>query len=412
MTVQLAWTWNSTNPAAPSGRLNSIPGTDNATPLASDTMHIPNGGGGGVEYRTTTAEALGQADQGKIISFSNAGSTAVTINTPTDPGWKCAVFNQGAGVTTFTPSGGTINGAANLALPSGQNGALWWDGINYLMSMISGGGSSVVIEANGTPTSNQALLNITGSGGVVITNPSGGIVNIALSSGGTGPNPATRRWAYGSSINSNMGGTAAGAWVGDSAGAAGSTLSFQAASGGTFDIPTSTFIQTSSASLASVQSNLASGGSGWTRVGKNMLWTCRAGISVITNIRLRIGVGATGTVATWIGTDALTAISYASFRFSTSASDTNFMCETSNGSAQTVTNSGIAAAANTLYTFQIQLNDATPNVVFSINASVVQTHTTHLPVSGAGISFLMAIKPQTNTSETMFVGWIYEEADN
>jgi hypothetical protein len=410
VSVQLAWLWNSLIPTAPSGRLNAKPNTDGATPVANDTMHIPNGGGGGVEYRTTTTEALGQADQGKIVSFSNASAIAVTVDTPTDTGWKCAVFVNGAGTATFTPSSGTINGASSLAVATGQNGVLWWDGTNYLIMLGGGAGTGLTIEVNGTPTSNQEVLNFTSSGGINVSNPSGGIVNIGGSGGGG--NPTSRRWAYGSTSTNNL--SSSNAWVGDGGGDNGGTIAYVLPTGSsTFNKPVTSMVTAGTTnSQAYVASNCAGSTSGWTAWGKNMLFTCLAGPGgVITSVRIRFGVGNTASVSTWISTDTITTVPYAAFRFSTNAGDTDWMCETGSGSAANVVSSGVAVAANTLYTLQIQFNDATPNVVFSINGTVVYTSTTDLPSSGA-LAWLIALQTLTGTTREAYASWIYEEADN
>jgi len=103
------------------------------------------------------------------------------------------------------------------------------------------------------------------------------------------------------------------------------------------------------------------------------------------------GTGLTTTTRVWVGiSDGTTnsgsgsdtpAGKFAMFRYSHNAGDTNWKCITSDGSTLTVTDSGVAADTNP-HTFEIQFNDSTPNVVFSIDGSVVQTITTHLPGNG------------------------------
>lgn len=402
-----------TTPAATSGRLNVVPQTDNGSPIQRFSFNIPNGGGGGVEYRTTTTESLGQADQGKVISFSNASAIAVGITTPTDPGWKVAVFITGTGAATFTPASGTINGAASLVMTSGQNCVIWWDGTNYVAALGGGPGTTLVLETNGTPNASQTTLNLIGGTGITLTDGGSGNITIAQSSGGAGPTPSTRRWAYGGPTTSGMT-TQAGAWCGgENAGSSGTTQSFEAAGAvGFFNQPVASYANVTSGSSAGLQSNWISSTSGWTVVGKNMLFQTRIALSAITSIRARIGVGAISSISNWISADSVTTIARASFRFSTGVPDTNWQCETCDGAATNVADSGIAVVAATLYTLQIKFNDATPNVVFSINGTVVYTSTSHLPASGTGLSFADIICPLTNSSKTLFVGWVYEEADN
>lgn len=131
-----------TIPAAISGRYNVTPQSDGAFPIDHFSYCFPNHGQ--VEARTTTTESVGQADQGRLIKFTNSAATAVTLATPVDPTFMCYVIVTGAGTCTFTPASGTINGAANVALTTTQDGVVFWDGTNWELLLMAGGGSSGV----------------------------------------------------------------------------------------------------------------------------------------------------------------------------------------------------------------------------------------------------------------------------
>lgn len=71
-----------------------------------------------------TSYALVTGDRGKVVTFSNAASIAVTINeagtTGFEAGWLTIVKNNGAGTVTITPTTSTIDGALTLVLYTGD----------------------------------------------------------------------------------------------------------------------------------------------------------------------------------------------------------------------------------------------------------------------------------------------------
>ena len=145
-----------------------------------------------------------------------------------------------------------------------------------------------------------------------------------------------------------------------------------------------------------------------------MLYVARvAPGAAITSVRIRCGVGYTAAISTWLGNDTLSSIKYAAFRFSTNAGDTDWMCETGNGTSVNVASSGVAVVASTMYTLQIKFNDSVPNVVFTINGAVVYTSTTDLPgTSGCAFAHLEGLATLTAATRALNVAWIYEESDN
>jgi len=265
----------------------------------------------------------------------------------------------------------------------------------------------IIIE-NATPAPDRLAI---GSSGQVLTVVSGLPAWAAGGGGGNSTNPTSRRWAYGVTSISAL--NVAASWVGDT-GVTNGGVSAVAAATGSFPnlpVPNTAITSSSTATRATLSSGLLAAASGWTLVGKNMLFVARIALSTLTSIRCRIGVGAT-TAAGWLAADSLSSTKYASFRFSTSASDVNWQCETSDGTSVTTTDSGVAAVASSLVTLGIQFNDSIPNVVFSINGTVVVTQTTHLPGTGVPLGYCAGIIPLTNVSETIYIPWIYEESDN
>jgi hypothetical protein len=69
----------------------------------------------------------------------------------------------------------------------------------------------------------------------------------------------------------------------------------------------------------------------------------------------------------------------AAFRFSTGASDTNFMACVKDNSTLNPVSTGITPAANTIYLFRIEWDGSEAR--FYINGSLVHTHTTNLPAA-------------------------------
>jgi len=74
--------------------------------------------------QTGTTYALVTGDRGKVVTFSNAASIAVSINqagtTGFEAGWLTIVKNIGDGTVTITPTTSTIDGALTLVLYTGD----------------------------------------------------------------------------------------------------------------------------------------------------------------------------------------------------------------------------------------------------------------------------------------------------
>ena len=75
--------------------------------------------------QTGTTYTIQASDAGKIITFNNAASIAVTLPDTLDVNFHCTIIQIGAGVPTVTPNTDTINGAGTGVAPAGQWKAMY-----------------------------------------------------------------------------------------------------------------------------------------------------------------------------------------------------------------------------------------------------------------------------------------------
>lgn len=116
--------------------------------LAQDRGTVP------VNAQTGTSYTFLSGDRGKLVTFTNASSVAVTLpqagaNFP--HGWHAVALNLGAGAVTITPTTSTVNGAASLSLAQGEAVEIVSDGANYkaVKSIATGSGSAPGGSAGG-----------------------------------------------------------------------------------------------------------------------------------------------------------------------------------------------------------------------------------------------------------------------
>lgn len=87
-----------------------------------------------VNAQTGTTYTVDTTDRGKLVTFTNGSSIAVTqpqAGTNFPAGWYTFFQNRGAGVVTITPTTSTVDGAASITLSQNQGLMLASDGTNY-----------------------------------------------------------------------------------------------------------------------------------------------------------------------------------------------------------------------------------------------------------------------------------------
>ena len=108
----------------------------------------------GINAQTGTSYTLQTSDGWQLVTFQNAGAVGVSL--PTSLGnFYCSVWNLGSGTVTLTPTSGTINGSATLALAASSgallfsNGSLW----GAVVALPAGSGSGTLPYPDNPPSS-------------------------------------------------------------------------------------------------------------------------------------------------------------------------------------------------------------------------------------------------------------------
>lgn len=89
---------------------------------------------GAVRAVVGTTDTILATDRGKLVTYSNGSSIAVTLPQATGgfvSPFYVSVRNLGVGTVTITPTTSTIDGAASLALTTGQSADIYSDSTNY-----------------------------------------------------------------------------------------------------------------------------------------------------------------------------------------------------------------------------------------------------------------------------------------
>jgi hypothetical protein len=127
-----------------------------------------------VRNNTATTDTITSTDKGTIVTESNASSVAVAITTAgfvsTD---YFTVKNLNAGIATYTPSSGTINGAATLVCSQNQSADLYFDGTNYKTLANTCGLGALATITPGANVATAAAVALSGAGGLTSTIASG-----------------------------------------------------------------------------------------------------------------------------------------------------------------------------------------------------------------------------------------------
>lgn len=125
-------------------------------------------------------------------------------------------------------------------------------------------------------------------------------------------------------------------------------------------------------------------------------------ITPTTNVRVWTGIGGALENATDTPTQGCW------FRYSTSASDTDWMCVTANGSTQTIIDSGVPADTN-FHTFQIDYTNPGTSCKFYIDGTLVGTSTTHLPTAGTEVGYATTITSLSTANQYLNFAKAYYE---
>lgn len=124
-------------PGGAGGAVTSVSGTGNIVcdPTTGDVVCDSTSL---ISAQTGTSYTMLSSDMGKLVTFSNASSIAVTLPQAGTTGFEYGkafdVQNKGAGTATITPTTSTINGAASLAIPQNRGCSIYSDGTNYQIS--------------------------------------------------------------------------------------------------------------------------------------------------------------------------------------------------------------------------------------------------------------------------------------
>jgi len=141
---------------------------------------------GGVRAVTGTTDTILSTDFSKMVTYTNAGTIAVTLpqagsGSPAafTSGWYFTVQNIGSTTVTITPTTSTINGAASLAVLGGQFTTIFSNGTNYLatfpvnkvngLTVTNSTGTLTIANAKTATVSNT--LTLAGTDGTTMTFP-------------------------------------------------------------------------------------------------------------------------------------------------------------------------------------------------------------------------------------------------
>lgn len=121
----------------------------------------------------STPDTVTTSDYGRVVEYNSAGAVAVQLPAATGSfatfSWYAS--NIGAGTVTISPLSGTINGASNLALLTGEAAFVVSDGANWHVIRAGfniGHISGIVLPANGGTGINNGSSTITIGGNVVL----------------------------------------------------------------------------------------------------------------------------------------------------------------------------------------------------------------------------------------------------
>lgn len=154
---------------AGSGAVSSVSGSIGVT-VTPTTGSVVVSTPATTRANTATTDTITNADRGTIVSENNASSVAAAITTTgfvsTD---YFTIKNIGAGVATYTPSSGTIDGSATLVCQQNQSADLYFDGTNYHALAKTCGLGALATVTPGTNVATAAAVALSGAGGLTST---------------------------------------------------------------------------------------------------------------------------------------------------------------------------------------------------------------------------------------------------
>lgn len=115
---------------------------------------------------TTTTDTIAATDRSNIVTYNSASAVAVTLTSAATLGsnFSFGAWNQAAGVVTFTPGAGTVNGASTLAINQGENCTFnSSDNTNYV-ARCSSGQTTVSAPISVTRSASGDALSVTTNG--------------------------------------------------------------------------------------------------------------------------------------------------------------------------------------------------------------------------------------------------------
>jgi hypothetical protein len=436
----VASNFNNTTPAAPAGNTNVKFQTDGA---GNDSAYVPSVLSGGTNVQTAGYTIL-PGDVGKNVVANDASPlTFLLPSVSPSATWNVFVQNIGAGTLTLSPNGLNIDGSASsLTLTTNQGVYVSTDGTNYFTErgLSSGGfsnpmttlGDIIIGGSSGTPTrlgigSSTQVLTVSGgspawaaagasgvsslntlTGALTIaagTNitvvPSGGNTLTINSTGGGGGTAfqSLQRQAFfiadgttttlqvAGDVFSNSVATAAAAQPTASIGAVTTYTS-----GGANQIFLSSVRNT-----GGINFNGGSGGNYVTGRNIKVQWKGYWGTAANADYWIGMFTGSnTGNDLNGVGRSSDPAssaqVSGVGFRcFNTSLAETVYQAYSGNGVTGLSTTASTGATLDTAeHTFAIIFNDATPNITYYIDGTLVATITTHLPASAAPLWMLVS----------------------
>lgn len=160
MPSQTNFSFLHTTPAAPSGFRNTYPQIGGTDPAYISNYYDSIGN---VSARTTTTETIAIADQGKLITFTNASTTTATLDSTVPVNFTVDILNSGSGLVQLSPSGGLLIAIGSAAaatvgnVAAGTWGRLyrnetqWYFGYGSASNTINGAFEVIIGDGISTP---------------------------------------------------------------------------------------------------------------------------------------------------------------------------------------------------------------------------------------------------------------------